>query len=59
MTFLKEEYPTMDGTEEREFYDENCEKIYRNTKFYLEHLDDGTLWVYRVSFLNYKKTKHL
>lgn len=55
MTFLKEAFPEMTSEEELQFFNDNCELVLRNVRFYLDHLDDGTLWVYRVSFLGYKK----
>ena len=55
MTFLKEKFPLMTSEEELEFFSANLEDVYRNVRFYLDHLDDGTLWVYRVSFVHYDK----
>lgn len=59
MTFLKEACTGMSSDEERLFFEETCERIIMNARFYLDHLDDGTFWVYRVSFEDYKKTKGL
>lgn len=58
MTFLREAYPEMSIEDEREFFNENCDLIIRNVRFYLDHLDDGTLWVYKTYFFNYEPEKH-
>lgn len=58
MTFLKEALQ-LDTAEERQFFIHNTDWIMNNMRFTLDHLDDGTLWVYRVSFEDYKKSKHL
>ena len=45
----------MTKEEELEFYNENLFLIRRDIRTYLDHLDDGTLLVYQVSFNNYRK----
>jgi hypothetical protein len=44
----------MSDEEERDFYMEVLDRVIRNPRFYLDHLDNRGLWVFRVSFLDYK-----
>jgi hypothetical protein len=44
----------MSDEEERDFYFEVLDRVIRNPRFYLDHLDNRGLWVFRVSFLDYK-----
>jgi len=44
----------MSEDEERDFYMEVLDRVIRNPRFYLDHLDNRGLWVFRVSFLDYK-----
>jgi hypothetical protein len=42
----------MDKAEEKAYYDEVLERVIHNPRFYLDNLDD--LSVFRVSFIEYK-----
>jgi hypothetical protein len=44
----------MSDEDERDFYMEVLDRVIRNPRFYLDHLDNRGLWVFRVSFLDYK-----
>ena len=57
MTYLKDAYPEITLEEEKQFLIDNCEKIRSNIRFYLDHLDDGTLWVYKTRVFDYKYRK--
>jgi hypothetical protein len=49
-----------DIKDEYEFFDEICERVIRNPRFYLNELENGkSLQSYRFSFINYKKKKGL
>jgi hypothetical protein len=52
--YLRKKYPDMSIEEEKSFYDEVLERVILNPRFYLDHLDNKGLWVFRVSFLDYK-----
>lgn len=45
--------------EEYEFYNEVLDRVIKNPRFYLEHLDDGTLTTFKCSFINYHKKRRL
>jgi len=47
----------MSDEEERDFYMEVLDRVIRNPRFYLDHLDNRGLWVFRVSFLDYKSKR--
>lgn len=49
----------MSDEEERAFYDEVLERVIRNPRFYLDHLDNRGLWVFRVSFLDYRSKRRV
>jgi len=62
MRFVRDVYLKdlgMELDEEKLFFDEVCNRIILNPRFYLEHLDNGGLWVFRVSFLDYKGKRKL
>ena len=54
MVFLREEYPEMSLEEEKVFYNDNLEYVITHVRYVLEHLDDGTFWVYKTNFENYE-----
>lgn len=45
--------------EEYSFYNDVLDRVISNPRFYLDHLDDGTLSVFKCSFIpyTYKKRK--
>lgn len=49
----------MDKDDEHKYFDEVCDRIIRNTRFYLDNIQE--LHTFRVSFINYssKKSKSL
>jgi hypothetical protein len=41
----------MDKLEERKFFEEVCDRIIKNPRYYLDNLDE--LYVFKVSFIHY------
>lgn len=54
---LRKTYPEMTLEEEKEFYDEVLARVISNPRFYLDHLENKGLWVFRVSFLDYRSKR--
>lgn len=51
-------YTCMTPEEEEQYYIEILDRVIANPRFYLDHLDDGTLIVFRLR-TNGKKMKYL
>lgn len=55
-------YKSMTKEEEQEFYLETLNRVIANPRYYLDHLDDGTLEVYRLrnkGFINKTTNIHI
>jgi hypothetical protein len=46
-------YEFMSDTDEHAYFTEVCERVIRNPRFYLDHLDE--LYVFRVSFIRKRR----
>jgi hypothetical protein len=43
--------------EEHEYFNEVCDRVILNPRFYLDNLDNNQLSVFKVNFINYKTGK--
>lgn len=57
--YLRKKFTDMTIEDEVEFYNEVLDRVISNPRFYLDHLDNRGLWVFRCSFLDYKTKRRV